>query len=48
MASKGKGGVRLERGLLVAVDHNRITMSPTNNSPGKAAWTLPKGARFSW
>ncbi len=39
---------KLERGLVVAIDHSRITSSNTNNSPSKAAWSMSKGNRFEW
>lgn len=39
---------KLERGLIVAIDHSRITSSNTNNSPSKAAWSMSKGSRFDW
>jgi len=42
------GPKKLERGLIVATDHSKITSSPTNNSPGKAAWSVPRGERFEW
>ena len=39
---------RLEKGLLVACEHSKITNNSTNFSPSKSSWTVPKEARFSW
>ena len=39
---------RLERGLVLETEHSFIGKSPTNNSSGKAQWTLPKEKRFGW
>ena len=37
----------MERGLLVAIDHSKITGSCTNRSASKSAWSIPKGQRFN-
>ena len=39
---------KLERGLIVSIDHSKITSAPTNNSPSKASWSMPRGERFEW
>jgi len=42
-----KRAFALERGLLVAIDHSKITGSCTNRSVSKSAWSIPKGQRFN-
>ena len=47
-SQKRRSFSKLERGLVIAIDHSKITSSSTNKSPSKAAWSMTKERRFSW